>query len=57
MQKALSHLLRSKPTVMVIASTTAPAGPDDAVGRAMRLQQAATSSVSLLPLNLGICYC
>ena len=33
--KALSHLLRSRPTVVLIASTTAPAGPEDAVGRAM----------------------
>jgi molybdopterin biosynthesis enzyme len=31
----LQHLLRAKPTVALIASTTAPAGPDDAVGRAM----------------------
>ena len=35
MSKALSHLLRSKPTVILIASTTAPAGPSDSVGRAM----------------------
>jgi molybdenum cofactor cytidylyltransferase len=31
----LQHLLRAKPTVILIASTTAPAGPDDVVGRAM----------------------
>jgi len=31
----LQHLLRTKPTVTLIASTTAPAGPDDVVGRAM----------------------
>jgi molybdenum cofactor cytidylyltransferase len=33
--RALQHLHRSKPTVMLIASTTAPAGPEDVVGRAM----------------------
>jgi molybdenum cofactor cytidylyltransferase len=33
--KALQHLVRSKPTAVLIASTTAPAGPDDVIGRAM----------------------
>lgn len=33
--KALQHLLRAKPTVVLIASTTAPAGPADVVGGAM----------------------
>ncbi len=33
--RALEHLLRHKPTVVLIASTTAPAGPHDAVGKAM----------------------
>lgn len=33
--RSLQHLLRVKPTVVLIASTTAPAGPADAVGRAM----------------------
>jgi molybdenum cofactor cytidylyltransferase len=32
---ALAHLLRAKPTCVLIASTTAPAGPEDVVGRAM----------------------
>lgn len=32
----LQHLLRARPTLILIASTTSPAGPDDAVGRAMR---------------------
>ena len=32
---ALLPLLRSKPTVILIASTTAPAAPYDIVGRAM----------------------
>jgi len=31
----LQHLLRAKPTAVLIASTTAPAGPDDVIGRAM----------------------
>ena len=33
--RSLQHLLRAKPTCILIASTTAPAGPDDVVGRAM----------------------
>jgi molybdenum cofactor cytidylyltransferase len=33
--RALDHLLRARPTVVLMASTTAPAGPDDVVGRAM----------------------
>jgi len=33
--RGLQHLFRTKPTAVLIASTTAPAGPDDAVGRAM----------------------
>lgn len=33
--RALQHLLRSKPSLVLVASTTAPAGPDDVVGRAM----------------------
>jgi molybdenum cofactor cytidylyltransferase len=33
--RALQNLLRSKPSVILIASTTAPAGPEDVVGRAM----------------------
>jgi molybdenum cofactor cytidylyltransferase len=31
----LQHLLRAKPTVILVASTTMPAGPDDVIGRAM----------------------
>ncbi len=31
----LRHLLGSRPTAILIASTTAPAGPEDVVGRAM----------------------
>ena len=33
--RGLQHLLRAKPTVVLVASTTAPAGPEDAVGQAM----------------------
>src|ERR1700685_987962 len=33
--RSLQHLLRAKPTVVLIASPTAPAGPDDVIGRAM----------------------
>lgn len=33
--KALGHLLRMEPTVVLVASTTAPAGPEDVIGRAM----------------------
>jgi molybdenum cofactor cytidylyltransferase len=33
--RALQHLVRAKPALIVIASTTAPQGPEDVVGRAM----------------------
>ena len=33
--RSLQHLLRSKPALILVASTTAPAGPEDVVGRAM----------------------
>jgi molybdenum cofactor cytidylyltransferase len=33
--RALQHLLKMRPTVILVASTTAPAGPEDVVGRAM----------------------
>jgi molybdenum cofactor cytidylyltransferase len=33
--RSLQHLLRARPTALLVASTTAPAGPDDIVGRAM----------------------
>jgi len=32
--RALQHLLRSRPTTVLVASTTAPAGPEDVIGRA-----------------------
>jgi molybdenum cofactor cytidylyltransferase len=33
--RCLQHLLRSKPCVILVASTTAPAGPEDIIGQAM----------------------
>jgi len=33
--RALEHLFRARPTGILIASTTAPAGPDDVIGRSM----------------------
>jgi molybdenum cofactor cytidylyltransferase len=33
--RALQHLLRTRPSVILVASTTAPAGPEDVVGRAI----------------------
>jgi molybdenum cofactor cytidylyltransferase len=33
--RGLQHLLRSGPSVVLVASTTAPAGPGDVIGRAM----------------------
>ena len=33
--RSLQQLLRSKPNVILVASTTAPAGPEDVVGQAM----------------------
>ena len=33
--RSLLHLVRSRPAVLLVASTTAPAGPEDVVGRAL----------------------
>jgi molybdenum cofactor cytidylyltransferase len=33
--RSLQHLLRSQPCVILVASTTAPAGPEDVIGQAM----------------------
>jgi molybdenum cofactor cytidylyltransferase len=33
--RSLRHLMRSKPSLILVASTTAPAGPEDVVGRAL----------------------
>ncbi|MBV8706594.1 MAG: molybdopterin-binding protein [Acidobacteriaceae bacterium] len=32
--RSLGHLLRTKPSIILVASTTAPAGPEDVIGRA-----------------------
>jgi len=34
--RSLERLVRTKPVVLVVASTTAPAGPEDVVGRGLR---------------------
>ena len=34
--RGLHHLFRTNPTAVLVASTTAPAGPDDVVGRSMQ---------------------
>jgi molybdenum cofactor cytidylyltransferase len=33
--RSMQHLLRSKPSAVLVASTTAPSGPEDTVGRAI----------------------
>jgi len=33
--RALQHLLRARPATILVASTTAPAGPEDVIGRAL----------------------
>lgn len=33
--RGLGHLVRTKPTAIIVASTTAPAGPEDVIGRAI----------------------
>jgi molybdenum cofactor cytidylyltransferase len=33
--RCMQHLLRSKPCVILVASTTAPAGPEDVIGQSM----------------------
>src|SRR4030095_13202301 len=33
--RCLQHLLRSKPCVILVASTTAPAGPEDVIGQSI----------------------
>lgn len=33
--RAVQHLIRMKPTVVLMASTTAPAGPEDVIGRSL----------------------
>lgn len=50
--RALQHLLRSKPTAVLVASTTAPAGPEDVIGQAM-LKVGAQFERFLAPVEPG----
>jgi molybdenum cofactor cytidylyltransferase len=50
--RSLQHLLRSKPCVILVASTTAPAGPEDIIGRAM-LKVGAQVERFLAPVEPG----
>jgi molybdenum cofactor cytidylyltransferase len=50
--RCLQHLLRSKPCVVLVASTTAPAGPEDIVGQAM-LKVGAQIERFLAPVEPG----
>jgi len=50
--RCIQHLLRSKPCVILIASTTAPAGPEDTVGQAM-LKVGAQVERFLAPVEPG----
>ena len=50
--RALQHLLRSKPSVILVASTTAPAGPEDVVGQAM-MRMGAQVERFLAPVEPG----
>jgi molybdenum cofactor cytidylyltransferase len=58
--RALHHLLRARPTVILVASTTAPAGPSDAIGRALT-QVGAQLEKFLAPVEPGnlllLAYC
>src|SRR5215470_1656963 len=50
--RCLQHLLRSKPSAILVASTTAPAGPEDVVGQAM-LKVGAQVERFLAPVEPG----
>jgi molybdenum cofactor cytidylyltransferase len=50
--RSLEHLLRSKPCVILVASTTAPAGPEDIIGQAM-LKVGAQVERFLAPVEPG----
>lgn len=50
--RCFHHLLRSKPSVILVASTTAPAGPEDIVGQAM-LKVGAQVERFLAPVEPG----
>jgi molybdenum cofactor cytidylyltransferase len=50
--RCLQHLLRSKPCTILVASTTAPAGPEDIIGQAM-LRVGAQVERFLAPVEPG----
>ncbi|HUP04277.1 MAG TPA: molybdopterin-binding protein [Bryobacteraceae bacterium] len=50
--RCLQHLLRSKPSVILVASTTAPAGPEDVVGQAILRSEGAVERF-LAPVEPG----
>jgi len=50
--RALQHLLRARPAVVLMASTTAPAGPEDVVGRAIQ-RVGCTMESFLAPVEPG----
>ncbi|HUI80394.1 MAG TPA: molybdopterin-binding protein [Bryobacteraceae bacterium] len=50
--RSLQHLLRSKPCAILVASTTAPAGPEDVIGQAM-LKVGALVERFLAPVEPG----
>jgi molybdenum cofactor cytidylyltransferase len=50
--RCLQHLLRSKPSVIMVASTTAPAGPEDVIGQAL-LKVGGTIERFLAPVEPG----
>jgi molybdenum cofactor cytidylyltransferase len=50
--RCLQHLLRSKPCAILVASTTAPAGPEDIIGQAM-LKVGAQVERFLAPVEPG----
>lgn len=50
--RALQHLLRTKPAAILIASTTAPAGPEDVIGRAL-MRLGANMERFLAPVEPG----
>ena len=50
--RSLQHLMRSRPTTILVASTTAPAGPEDVVGQAI-LKSGAQIEKFLAPVEPG----
>jgi molybdenum cofactor cytidylyltransferase len=53
---ALQHLLRAHPTVILVASSTAPAGPEDVIGRALDRIEGRLDVFSRLS-SRGVCSC